>query len=120
MDEVFRHLYMPPQLACQFLAVFSRLEYALKATADFAEGDEDGVRANWDRFGNSINTKFLAIGSQQAPTSSGLLRQAATTKAGTTERSDRLQRTSDRRRTSARTTSFTHDTNGPEQSLPWR
>lgn len=32
MSDPFRHLHMPAELACEFLAVFSRMEYALKAT----------------------------------------------------------------------------------------
>ncbi len=32
MNDVFRHLHMPANLVCEFLAVFSRMEYVLKAT----------------------------------------------------------------------------------------
>ena len=51
MEQVFRHLHMPPELACEFLAVFSRMEYALKATR-FQDGNEDRVSASWNRFAN--------------------------------------------------------------------
>lgn len=64
MDRDFRHLYMSQELACDFLGVFSRLEYALKATR-FSMGDEDGVSANWDRFANEINEGFHAIDSEE-------------------------------------------------------
>ena len=41
MDELFRHLHMAPVLAWEFLAVFSRMEYALKAT-EFPTKTHDG------------------------------------------------------------------------------
>ena len=59
-DRMFRHLHMPPELACEFLAVFSRLEYALKV-GGFALGTQAKVDPNWDRFANTINDAFLAV-----------------------------------------------------------
>ncbi|WP_428098773.1 hypothetical protein [Candidatus Rariloculus sp.] len=56
----FRHLEMPADLACEFLAVFSRLEYALKA-AKYAHGDATRVEAAWDTFANSVNDAFTSI-----------------------------------------------------------
>ena len=35
MNDAFRHLHMPAEFAGEFLAVFSRIEYALKATEYF-------------------------------------------------------------------------------------
>lgn len=61
MHDLFRHLYMPPELACEFLAVFLRLEYALKATSRYANGNEGGVIANWDLFANDIDREFSQI-----------------------------------------------------------
>jgi hypothetical protein len=60
MCDPFRHLHMPPELACQFLAVFSRMEYALKATSEYATG-EDEVMPNWDVFANQIDPAFCQV-----------------------------------------------------------
>ncbi|MCU7869634.1 MAG: hypothetical protein KZQ98_14050 [Candidatus Thiodiazotropha sp. (ex Lucinoma borealis)] len=57
MSDTFRHLHMPADLACEFLAVFSRMEYALKATR-YASGNEGRVTASWDRFANDIDEAF--------------------------------------------------------------
>ena len=57
MDQAFRHLHMPAELACEFLAVFSRMEYALKATR-FPEGHQGKVFASWDRFANETDHAF--------------------------------------------------------------
>ena len=60
MEDIFRHLHMPPELAVQFQAVFSRMEYALKV-GGFAVGNEAKVDANWDKFANTVNDVFMAI-----------------------------------------------------------
>lgn len=60
MDDAFRHLHMPPELACEFLGVFSRLEYALKATI-YGTENEGRVEACWDRFANDIDEAFRQI-----------------------------------------------------------
>jgi hypothetical protein len=60
MEDVFRHLHIPPELACQFLATFSRMEYALKSTR-YAIGDEKKVDPAWDRFANDIHEAFQGI-----------------------------------------------------------
>lgn len=60
MENVFRHLHMPPSLACQFLAIFSRMEYALKST-QYAIGNDSKIDPWWDRFANDIDAKFLGI-----------------------------------------------------------
>lgn len=52
---------MPPQLACDFLGVFSRMEYALKASIKYAFGNGKEVKANWDGFANDIGKQFSAI-----------------------------------------------------------
>lgn len=51
---------MPPELACQFLATFSRMEYALKSTR-YAVGDDKKVDPAWDRFANDIHEAFQGI-----------------------------------------------------------
>lgn len=57
MNDAFRHLHMPAELACEFLAVFSRMEYALKAT-DYASESEGRVTASWDKFANEVDEAF--------------------------------------------------------------
>lgn len=59
MDTAFRHLHMPDELACEFLAVFARMEYALKATR-FVVGNGGSVSASWDRFANEADEDFHA------------------------------------------------------------
>jgi len=63
MHDIFRHLHIPPELACEFLAVFSRMEYALKSTT-YAVGNERKVHPAWDNFANDIDNEFLAIARQ--------------------------------------------------------
>jgi hypothetical protein len=63
MHDMFRHLHIPPELACEFLAVFSRMEYALKST-NYAAGGEKKVDPAWDSFANDINQEFLALAQQ--------------------------------------------------------
>lgn len=63
MDNAFRHLHMPAELACEFLAVFARMEYALKATR-FAAGNGRAVSASWDRFANEADEHFHAEASE--------------------------------------------------------
>lgn len=65
MTGAFRHLYMAPELAFEFLALFSRIEYALKATGRYANGSDAGVSANWDLFANEIDRAFCAISDEQ-------------------------------------------------------
>jgi hypothetical protein len=62
MDDAFRHLHMPGTLACEFLAVFSRTEYALKVSG-YAIGTNK-VEAWWDRFANDNEAAFNAIKEQ--------------------------------------------------------
>ena len=47
------------ELVCKFLAVFSRVEYSLKATIIYAIGNNNKVDSNWDKFANNINDSFL-------------------------------------------------------------
>lgn len=61
MNEAFRHMHVPLELGTAFLDTFSRMEYALKSSGDFADGDADGIDPAWDRFANSINDAFCAI-----------------------------------------------------------
>jgi hypothetical protein len=62
MNEVFEHLHMPTELAIEFFAIFSRFEYALKATGTYAMDSGGGkAAANWDLFANHIDGSFNAI-----------------------------------------------------------
>lgn len=60
MNNEFRHLHVAPELVCEFLAVFSRMEYALKA-AQYLQTNDGDAKANWDRFANSISCGFERI-----------------------------------------------------------
>ena len=60
MNDVFRHLHVSPALVCEFLGVFSRVEYALKVTGHVQNNNGD-ARANWDTFANSISDGFEGI-----------------------------------------------------------
>ena len=60
MDNLYRHLEMPPELAMEFMATFSRAEHALKSTA-YAQGNEKGVVAAWDNFANEIHKECSHI-----------------------------------------------------------
>jgi len=57
MDNAFRHIHVNYQLVCNFMAVFSRMEYALKVTR-FAVGNEGYISASWDKFANEANNDF--------------------------------------------------------------
>lgn len=67
MDTAFRHLHMPSELACEFLAVFARMEYALKATR-FAVRNGRDVSVSWDRFANEAHERFHAEASEELKT----------------------------------------------------
>lgn len=58
--DPFSKLKVDPALACEFLAVFARCEYALKEIPDFAQGHEGEVRPAWDLFAKTIATRFEA------------------------------------------------------------
>ena len=64
MNQVFHHLHMPSELAIEFMAVFSRFEYALKSTK-YAIGTESRADAAWDIFANDINDEFQDIQIEQ-------------------------------------------------------
>lgn len=61
MVNSFQHLHMPADLACDFLALFSRIEYALKST-HFAIGSDRGVEPAWDKFANEIDEQLSKTG----------------------------------------------------------
>jgi hypothetical protein len=56
----FNRLNLDRQLACEFLAVFARYEFALKAVG-FADGDAREVKASWDRYSRAIDAQFTRL-----------------------------------------------------------
>lgn len=60
-DDPFKHLHIQRELVCEFMAVFSRLEYAIKATPGYAGGNEKWAEALWDRFANDVNDAFCSV-----------------------------------------------------------
>ncbi|MDY0744773.1 hypothetical protein SNE35_09650 [Paucibacter sp. R3-3] len=75
MQNLFRHLHVEPELAVELLALFSRMEYALKVS-DFAVGDDKTVAPNWDAFANAVNDDFLAIADEAVVEARELLLQS--------------------------------------------
>ena len=57
MEDLYRHLKMPPELAVEFMATFSRAEHALKSTS-YVNGSEGAVSPAWDKFVNEIHEEF--------------------------------------------------------------
>ena len=58
-NDMFRHLHVCPELACRFLATFSRMEYALKASG-YLQNVND-AHPDWDRFAADIRVEFEEI-----------------------------------------------------------
>ena len=60
LNAQWQKLHMPKELACEFLGIFSRFEYALKA-GGFAKSSSRGyAEPDWIVFGQSIATTFDA------------------------------------------------------------
>jgi hypothetical protein len=57
----FRQMHIPQKLGEEFIQTFTRIEYALKASGDFADSDANGIQAACDRFSNSIDVAFRDI-----------------------------------------------------------
>lgn len=47
-----------PKLACEFLHVFSRFEYALKRTSFLKKGARGGAEADWDKFSAELHKEI--------------------------------------------------------------
>ena len=58
MDAGLRLLTVPPELALEFFSVFSRLEYALKITAQFRQAGNGEAKADWAAFAEGIAQSF--------------------------------------------------------------
>lgn len=54
-------------LAVEFFARFARFEHALKEIPEFRNGDEDGVKPNWDVFGQAAEIAALYSAIVAAP-----------------------------------------------------
>jgi len=67
MASPFDRLNLDPALACEFLGVFARYEFALKA-AGFADGDEKKAEAAWDRYARAIDARFSGLNSAELKT----------------------------------------------------
>src|SRR5687767_7279271 len=61
MHDFLRHTHIPSELGFEFLDVFSRMEYALKATGSYALKKGKGVDPWWDKFANHIDQAFRSI-----------------------------------------------------------
>lgn len=64
MSSPLNQLSFDPHLAFEFLSVFARYEFALKA-GGFADGDDRGVTAAWDRYAASIDAQFARLESAE-------------------------------------------------------
>jgi hypothetical protein len=60
MGSPFQHLNLDRLLACEFLGVFARFEFALKVVG-FVEGDARKVKASWDRYSRTIDAQFAML-----------------------------------------------------------
>lgn len=69
----FSNLKINHELVCSFIAEFSRIEFALKASITYAEGNEKSVSANWDKFANSIHENFMKIEDEKLKTARSYL-----------------------------------------------
>lgn len=65
---------VPEELANQFVAVFSRFEYALKAAGYLAASEKGTVWATWDKFANDHNGEFDPSASEELKEASSYLR----------------------------------------------
>jgi hypothetical protein len=61
MNTNFFNIQVNSRLICDFLAIFSRIEYSLKATIKYADNRSTKVDPSWDRFANEIHERFLQI-----------------------------------------------------------
>lgn len=60
MNDYFRHMHIPEDLGNEFLNTFTRMEYAMKSSGEFADGGPKDVTAAWDRFANKIDAALQA------------------------------------------------------------
>lgn len=72
MCSPFDHLNLDRELACEFLGIFARYEYALKAVG-FANGDDRDVKAAWDQFARSIDAKLAQLDDEDLRTAATYL-----------------------------------------------
>lgn len=58
-DIALTKLTVAPELAIEFLAVFSRLEYALKVVPSFRIAGDGEAKADWAAFSRELNGSFV-------------------------------------------------------------
>lgn len=61
----FQHLKLPAELACEFFAVFSRFEFALKESGYRRAGRNGAAEPNWDQFANDVAGAFTIVQSDE-------------------------------------------------------
>ena len=54
----FGHLQFSAELACEFFAVFSRFEFALKESGYWKTGHNAAAEPNWDKFAADVSNSF--------------------------------------------------------------
>lgn len=54
MTSPFDGLQVPPELVCEFFAVFSRFEYTLKASGFVEKGPKGRARPNWKEYAQYV------------------------------------------------------------------
>jgi hypothetical protein len=64
-NSPFRHLQFPAELACEFFAVFSRFEFALKECGFRRPGRNGVAEPYWDKFAGEIAESFNNIQDQE-------------------------------------------------------
>lgn len=57
MKDILRHLHLDKDDFVKFLGLFSRFEFALKASGFYVKGQKD-AKPDWDTFANEIDQSF--------------------------------------------------------------
>jgi len=57
-NDLYQKLSLDKDLTTGFSILFSRFEYALKQTGRYAKGDENEVKADWDKFARDHDSQF--------------------------------------------------------------
>ena len=57
-NDLYQKLSLDKDLTTGFSILFSRFEYALKRTRRYAAGDENAVKADWDKFAQDHDSQF--------------------------------------------------------------
>jgi hypothetical protein len=76
MSNYFRFMHVPEELGNTFIDVFTRMEYALKASGEYADGNADSVRPAWTRFANAIDAPLRALQDRELQSALEYLRES--------------------------------------------